>query len=246
MRRSWPNTARRTVRRALTWRPKQPGDATLDIADLIRPFRYDVVVRAELFDVIDVQRPASHEVDDFALELLDHPYAVWYREVELRRFFPWILRDEDLVRRTYVRRVGQAISTFDSVEERGFDTGHPVTLRRVSLPRRSDSGVPVTHVTHVGDGGHRLALLMRAGLALAPGMYRVDPRPTSVIDNTAVLTPALGLSEERWVDFVAPYFVRAPAGTLDDLQRVVTQECPHREAELTALAAAHLTLRTRL
>lgn len=119
MQRSWPNTARRTIRRAVTWRPKQPGDATLDIADLIRPFRYDVVIRAQLFDVIEAQRPAGHEVDDFALELLDHPYAVWYRDVELARFFPWILRDEELARRTYVRRVSQAVATFESVEERG-------------------------------------------------------------------------------------------------------------------------------
>lgn len=28
-----------------------------------------------------------------------------------------------------------------------------MTLRRVRLPKVSDSGVPVSHVTHVGDGG---------------------------------------------------------------------------------------------
>lgn len=246
MRRSWPNTLRRTVRRAATWRPKHDGDAPLDVAELIRPFRYDVLVRASLFDVIDAERPAPGDVDDLALGLLDHPYAVWYREVELQRFFPWVLRDEDLVRSTFVRRVGQAVSTFTSMEETGFDTTRPVTLRRVRLPRLSDSGVPVTQVLHVGDGGHRLALLLRSGRALGPGMYRVDPRPSTVIDNTAVLAPALGLSETTWVDFVAPHFVGAPVGTLDDLQRAVAMECPDRAPELTALAAAHLRMRTRL
>ncbi len=245
MPRSWPNTLRRTSRRAVTWRPKHRGDTTLDIASLIRPFRYNVVVRASIFDVIDAERPSDLEVLEFAASLVDHPYAVWFREVELRRFFPWVLSDDELVQRSFTRRVGQAVRTFSSVEQGGFDTGHPVTLRRVRLPRTSDKGVPVNDVLHVGDGGHRLALLLRAGLPLSPGMYRVDPRKAAVIDNTALLRPVLGLSEQQWVDFIGPHFVSTPVTSLEDLERAVADDCPARAAELSALASAHLVLRTR-
>ena len=230
----------------MTWRPKHDGDATLDIADLIRPFRYDVVVRGQLFDTIDHQRPLVGEGAEFADAHGDHPYAVWFREVELARFFPWVLGDQERVRAAYAERVTRAIRTFDSVERHGFDTGRPVTLRRVRLPGVSESGVPVSNMLHVGDGGHRLALLMRAGLSLAPSMYRVDTRASAVIDNTAVLARGLGLREDEWVGFVAPHFVRTDVTTLDDLRRDVELQCPTRVGELAALVTAHDLMGTRL
>lgn len=246
MQRSWPNTVRRTVRRATTWRPKHAGDATLDVSDLIRPYRYDVLVRGALFDEIDARRPAPDQLADFAAGLREHPYAVWFREVELRRFFPWVLADEAQVQERFVRRVGRAVATFDSVERNGFDADRPLTLRRVSLPARTDSGLPVAHMLHVGDGGHRLALLLRSGVALAPNMYRVDPRPHQVIDNTALLAPALHLTEEDWARFVGPHFVRTPVSGVDDLLQAVATECPMRMEEVQQLARTHLPARSRL
>lgn len=246
MQRSWPSTVRRTVRRATTWRPKHDGDATLDVSDLIRPYRYDVLVRVALFDEIERHRPTAEQLPEFAVALREHPYAVWFREVELRRFYPWVLRDEAQARERFVRRVGRAVSTFDSVRHHGFDADRPLTLRRVRLPARTDSGLPVAHMLHVGDGGHRLALLLRSGVALAPSMYRVDPRPHQVIDNTALLAPALDLTEEDWARFVGPHFVRTPVSTADDLLQAVATECPMRMQEVQQLARAHLPARSRL
>ncbi|GAA1882330.1 hypothetical protein [Lapillicoccus jejuensis] len=246
MQRSWPNTVRRTVRRVTTWRPKHAGDATLDVSDLIRPYRYDVIVRASLFDRIDAERPTTDDLPDFAAQLRDHPYATWFREVELRRFFPWVLQDEAEVERMFVRRVGKALAVFTSVERHGFDADRPLTLRRVSLPAVTDSGLPVAHMLHVGDGGHRLALLLRSGVSLAPNMYRVDPRPHQVIDNTALLAPALGLTEEDWATFVGPHFVRTPVTGVDDLLQAVAAECPMRLEEVEQLSRTHLPARSRL
>ena len=83
MARSVVATARRTVRRAATWRPKHDGTESVDVARLISPFRYDVVVRAQLFDAV-AARPDGQSMDEFVSSVAEHPYAVWFREVELR------------------------------------------------------------------------------------------------------------------------------------------------------------------
>ena len=204
---------------------------------LISPFRYDVVVRAQLFDAV-AARPQGQPVDDFVASVAHHPYAVWFREVELRRFFPWVLENPREVAEAYAARVRRAIGTFESFRARGFDSGQPVMLRRLDRPVASDSGVLLPRVLHLGDGGHRLALLHRSGARLEPWMHRVDPRPNRVIDNTAILAPALGLSEQEYSSFLALSFLDEPVDSLDALVVGVEQACPRRLAELEALVSA--------
>ncbi|WP_374968282.1 hypothetical protein [Terrabacter sp. BE26] len=237
MARSVVASARRIVRRAATWRPKYDGTESLDVGRLISPFRYDVVVRAQLFDAV-ATRPQGQPVDDFVASVAHHPYAVWFRDVELRRFFPWVLEDPHEVAAAYAARVRRAIGTFESFRERGFDAGEPIMLRRLARPAASDSGVLLPRVLHLGDGGHRLALLHRTGARLEPWMHRVDPRPSRVIDNTAVLAPALRLSEGEYASFLALSFLDEPVDSLDALASGVGQACPQRLAELEALVSA--------
>lgn len=236
--RSLPATVRRTVRRAVTWRPKRGGDRPLDIAELVSPFRYDVLVRAALFDAIEA-RPAGASLDDLVRSVATHPYAVWFREVELRRFYPWVLSDEAAVAAAYHDRVARAVRTFESFRAHGFDPARPVTVRVAKAPRRSDSGVLVAKTRHLGDGGHRLALLMRTTAVLEPHMYRLDPRPAPVIDNTAILVPALGVGEAEYARFLARTFVGSGVDTLGELRARVARERPVRAAELEALVLAH-------
>lgn len=237
MARSVVATARRTVRRAATWRPKQDGTESLDVGRLISPFRYDVVVRAQLFDAV-ADRPEGGSIEDFVASVAEHPYAVWFREVELRRFFPWMLNDPRQVAEAYAARVARAVTTFESFEQRGFDTGRPIMLRCLARPTASDSGVLVPRVLHLGDGGHRLALLYRSGSRLEPSMHRIDPRPNRVIDNTAILVPALGLGEHDYAAFLSLGFLEEVATSLDGLWTGVERRCPERLGELEALVAA--------
>jgi hypothetical protein len=229
-------TARRTVRRAATWRPKHDGTESLDVGRLISPFRYDVVVRAQLFDAV-ADRRDGQPIDDFVASVADHPYAVWFREVELRRFFPWV-REPRAVAQAYADRVERAVRTFTSFQQRGFDAGQPIILRRLARPRASDSGVLLSKLLHLGDGGHRLALLYRTGSPLEPSMHRVDPRPNRVIDNTAILTSALRLPEAEYAAFLSLAFLDQPVGSLDELWSGVENACPQRLAELEALITA--------
>ncbi len=239
MRRSLSATAARTVRRAVTWRPKVKGAATLDIRALISPLRYDVVIRASIFDHI-AARPAEQSLQDYLDSSLEHPYAVWFREIEARRFRPWLLSDEAALRADYRERVSRAVATFASFSQRGFDAAYPVTLRSTRGPQVTDTGLTFQHNLHVGDGGHRLALLMRSGQQLLPEYYRIDPRPRPVLDNTSLLLRHLPISEDEYAAFVAPGYVQGPWGsTLDDLERAVGAQAPERLGEFGRIVQAH-------
>ncbi len=238
--RSLPATLRRTVRRVVTWRPKRDGDQPLDIAALVSPFRYDVVVRAGLFDAIEA-RAAGSSTEDFLESVAEHPYAVWFRQVELRRFYPWVLSDETAVVAAYRDRVLRAVRTYESFRSRGYDSSRPIIVRTATAARRSDSGVLAAKTRHLGDGGHRLALLLRTSGVLEPHMYRLDPRPAPVIDNTAILAPALGLDEAAYTRFVSRAFLAEAVEDLDELRDLVVAQCPERASELAALLRAHKT-----
>lgn len=205
MKRSARATLHRTGRRALTWRPKLAGLEPLDIRGLISPLRYDVVVRADFFCLIeDLTSRGVLRPEEVASLARAHPYFVWFQRVAMARFRPWVLADEDLLSQQFTERVRRSMNLWSSFRLNGFDLRHPVTLRSAPEARSADSGAVVDRPLHVGDGGHRLALLLASGTEeLGRGMYRVDPRPlVELIDNTAVLLPAIPLGVDEYVRFI--------------------------------------------
>lgn len=242
MRRSLPATAARTIRRAVTWRPKSPGREVIDIDWLISPLRYDVHIRAAMFQSI-ATRPAEEPLEDFLTRSETHPYVVWFRHIEAARFRPWLLKDEVALIADYRERVRKAVDTFASFSTTGYDTRFPVTLRSTRGEQTTDTALPFGRSLHVGDGGHRLALLLRTGSALEPAMYRVDPRPRPVLDNTSILLRHLPLSEADYVAFVAPGYLSGAGATgldtVDALEKAVAEQAPTRINELRRIVEAH-------
>ncbi|MGV8908968.1 MAG: hypothetical protein ACOH1Y_08280 [Propionicimonas sp.] len=193
----------------------------MNIRALISPLRYDVVVRADFFIFLKARlSEGARRAEDFGEAALDQPYFVWFRQVAMARFRPWVLEDEDLLHQQFTERVQASIDLWVSFGQNGFDLAHPVTLRAGSGPMPTDSGAVIDRRLHVGDGGHRLALLLANGVEeLGPGMYRVDPRPMAqLIDNTAVLLPAIPVSVGDYVRFLAHGFAsRGGQGSPDNL-----------------------------
>lgn len=229
---------RRRVRRAVTWRPLAAGTETVDVARLVAPLRYDVLVRAEFLEWLSAR--LDEDPRRLAAEAEDLPYGVWYRQVEVERFRPHLASDPQARSRAFADRVARTAALVRSFEDRGFDAAHPVRLRHTRRVRPADSGLTVDKQLHVGDGGHRLALLLRAGLDLEPEMYVVDPRPFPVIDNTAVLARHLDLDGSRYAAFLGPWYVGRPVPSVADLVEAVTLESPDRLPELRAVMARHL------
>ncbi|MFC7486359.1 hypothetical protein ACOCJ7_14025 [Knoellia sp. CPCC 206453] len=234
---------RRRVRRAVTWRPTRAGTDPVDIAELIAPLRFDVVVRARFLDWLEPR------LDDdpvaTARQALDHEYAAWFRHIEVARFRPHLASDEVALRTAYGDRVGRTATLLRSYLVRGFDPSHPVTLRRTSSARTADSGLLVAKTLHVGDGAHRLALLLRDGLPLQPEMYVVEPRPMPVIDNTSVLVRHLDVGAGEYASFLAPWYAAGRVASLAGLEAAVGEGAPERVAELRAVMRTHLAAGVR-
>lgn len=231
-------TVARSLRRAVTWKPKRSGDRAIDVAELISPLRYDVLVRAQFFGFL-AARPPGESDDALVAAALSEPYAVWFREVAMARFRPWVLQDRALLRENFAERVLASRALLTSFESRGYDPSKPVTLRVTSGGQRSDTGVRMHRTVHVGDGGHRLALLLQSGSALEPSMYRLDPRPMRLIDNTAVLHRALGLTDAAYLTFVARGYTRGECSDLLTLREAAAARGSESLAELEGVLAAH-------
>ncbi|HET7475012.1 MAG TPA: hypothetical protein VFJ97_03195 [Dermatophilaceae bacterium] len=238
MKRSPLATLQRTARRGLTWRPKWLGSEELSIEALISPLRYDVSVRADFFRFLqahaDLSRPQLLEA------ARQQPYRVWFQHVAMRRFRPWTLRDANVLEGQFDERVLRSVQMARSFRDRGFDARRPITLRYVRGEAVTDSGVRVTSRLHVGDGGHRLALLLCDGGTLAPGQFRVDPRAMpAVIDNTAILAPVLNLSEGTYARFVSAGYSDERFDTVADLLNHLAEHDPNRVSELELILRAH-------
>lgn len=244
VKRSAVATARRTVRRAATWRPKVDGRQDVDIAWLISPLRYDVLVRAQLFTVFAERAEAGmDEREALVADARRLPYATWFRSVAMARFRPWVLGDPVVVEQQFRERVLSALTLWRSFQDRGFDPAHPITLRATDGPLGTDSGLTVDRRLHVGDGGHRLALLLSAGLPLSAALYRVDRRPQrTLIDNTAVLVPALGLADEEYIRFVSRGYAPTEYTDAAMLLRDVRAADTRRADELASVLGRHRDL----
>ena len=66
-----------------------------------------------------------------------------------------------------------------------------------------------------------------------------DPRPMPLIDNTAVLHRALGLTDEQYLAFVARGYTPDPVPDLAALRAVVGARGPEAVAELEGVLTAH-------
>ena len=248
MKRSAKAALHLTLRRSLHRRPKVAGVGSVNLISLSRPLRYDVVVRGDFFSCLgDLASRSGQRPDEVASAAREHPYFVWFEKVAMQRFRPWVLADEDLLRRQFTERVRSSMNLWSSFREHGFDIRHPVTLRSAPGPMAADSGAVVDRRLHVGDGGHRLALLLADGAEqLGPDMYRIDPRPLDgLIDNTAVLLPAIPLTVADYVRFIAHGYASPGTDTsfnksdIEGLLEHVQQERPGMLGELERLLAAH-------
>ncbi len=217
------------VRRAVHERTAVPGTAPVDIGALIVPLRYDVVVRARFFDFLtehsDLAGPALVQA------AASTAYGDWFEHVECARYFPELLHDEQRREQRFAARVAGAVRLLQSFQEGGFDAASPVTLITAPVASMSDSGAPALERLHIGDGCHRLSLLLRDGATLEPWMYKVRPSLNTLVDNTAVLLRCGSLTEADYVAFLGGRFPVGDAKTVSTaLSRVHAVDALSAEA----------------
>lgn len=225
-------------RQLVSWRPARAGLVSLDVASLVAPFRYDVVVRAQFFDFLSAH--AGDSDNRLVRRAEGEAYHTWFRMVECARFFPGLLADERARRERFERRVLGARALLRSFEDQGFDAAHPIGLLVASSGARTDSGLPDSATYRLGDGCHRAALLLRAGSTLKPPMYRLRRSSAPSLDNTVRLVQTLKVSEAEYASFLSPAFCAEPLhSSVSAIRRALVADVPGRVGEFDRVVAAH-------
>lgn len=220
------------------WRHRR-GREPVDIGPLVSPLRYDVLVRAELFDLIEQVGLDAIERDSGSLieAAQRHPYRVWFREVACAIRMPGLLDDPIAFERAFRGRVERSVELLRSYRLRGFDPTTPLTLSSGQQILATRTGKRVSGPLFAGDGCHRLALLLRDGVTqLAPDWYRVRVfRTLSPRDSTAALLPALAVPREAYYAFLSLRYAEQPRHARDELVEEVRRHRPEELPELEAL-----------
>ena len=173
----------------------------VNIATLICPLRYDVIVRRDFYSLFVAHRDLYRSDFDTFVELASRsPYYTWYVRSELIRTSPYLLDDPDGLQNRFTKQVHLAVQLFELIEENGFDPQFPIVLRTAEhlLPPTGDRRLPATGKVvsdryFMADGCHRLAYLMLTGCKVLPAEYfRVQCfREFSPFDSTSLLAQSL-------------------------------------------------------
>lgn len=227
-----------SVRRHTLSRRAPLGDVDLPVHELVSPLRLDVLVRVEMFRTIE-EHPAATD-DELIARARGGDYETWFRSVAMTRYEPGIAADDRRFEEEFASRVAKTIALWRSFTAHGFDERHPITLRRPGPRTRLPIGKPVERERYLGDGCHRLAMMVAAGSQVVPaGRYRVEPVAVpEVLDNTAVLLPLLRPDEERYARFIAWGYDVPAAATVADVLDAIRQRHPERLSEASAVVAA--------
>jgi hypothetical protein len=236
-------SVRRSVRHVVSRRWTDAGAEPIDIGKLVSPLRYDVVTRVDFFRFLDANLDLyRRDFRRFSKLAREEPYFMWFERIALPRFRPQLARkDRALVLHHFDDRLRRSHALWVSFLRVGLDPRNPMTLRTPHPEARTESGLQIERRFHLGDGCHRLALLMATEeRLLPPNVYRIDRRPQRVIlDNTAVLVRALDLGEVRYARFLSLHYADQQHDDLDSLVRDVRNRRPSQLNELCSVIRRH-------
>ncbi len=211
----------------------------MELAELVSPLRYDILVRAHFLARLEVAGP---DLDQVVREALGGPYHTWFSTIALPRYRPREAADQRRSLAAFRERVHRSAELVASFRAHGFDQRFPVLLRTARPGARTAGGKLAPRALYAGDGCHRLALLLAAGHRwVEPAWYRVRRDPVDApIDNTHPLLEPLAIGAAEYHRFVSLGYGLAgsPAGLPADRQtllRRVAAERPDRLAELERL-----------
>lgn len=188
----------------------------IDIAALVCPLRYDVLMRRDFFPFYAAHRDLYiSDPDAFVNVARETPYYMWYTKSEAVRCNPHLVGDDKALWPGFVDTVHRAASLYESIVDKGFDRRFPVILRTAErlLPPTADRSAPPTGKVvsaryFQADGCHRLAMLMYMGCRLLPpGYFRVQCfREFSPFDSTSLLARSLLIEPCDYFTYLSSYY----------------------------------------
>lgn len=199
LRRRWRdagNTARRLLHAGdyWYWLPDDEHPDTIDIAELVHPLRYDIIVRKDFIETYAADRDRfAQDWELYRTTARRHPYRTWYEKIMVDRLKPHLRASAFDLEAAFDHRIRETARVCDSILDDGFDAAHPIVPYAGLAVRPTRTGLAYRQRWYMGDGCHRLATLMAQGRRELPRAWfrikvfsRLEP-----IDNTALLEPHL-------------------------------------------------------
>jgi hypothetical protein len=183
----------------------------LPIWPLVSPLRYDVVVRLDHFRFIERNEElAKRDYEAYFRAALEEPYFVWFRDIFCKRFHPDLLESESILENSFHNQLRKARRLFSSFTRNGYDAKRPLMIKTAVDIVPTETGKELSQKYFVGDGCHRLALLLSAGeRSLSPRYFRIRGYESLLpVDNTQPLIAALGLRASDYFGFYSLRFTR--------------------------------------
>ncbi|UCG12903.1 MAG: hypothetical protein JSU72_20960, partial [Deltaproteobacteria bacterium] len=185
----------------------------IDIAALISPLRYDVLVRRDFFSFYAEHRDLFFSDFEAFAGLVKHsPYYTWHVASEVIRTRPYLAGNTQRLWAEFVDQIHKAAELYESMTNHGVDPQFPITLKtaeRILPPTAARSAPPTGKLVSaryfLADGCHRLALLMHLGYTVLPARYfRVKCfREFSPFDSTSLLARSLPIEPSAYFAFLS-------------------------------------------
>lgn len=220
--------------------------AGIEIAALIAPLRYDVLIRRDfLAFYADHRGLYAANFDAFVQAAKQGSYYRWFMTSEAIRCKRDLLTDADALEGEFIQRVRRAAGVYEDLLVHGFRRESPIILKTAErlLPPTTDpqgppSGKQVSGRFFLADGCHRLALLMLLGYTVLPAEYlRVKCfRTFSPFDSTSLLAQSLPLEPAAYFRFLSGrYCAPAVFAQKDQFLDYIRQHAPEYLAEVSSI-----------
>lgn len=188
----------------------------IEIASIVCPLRYDVLVRRDFISFYATHRDLyDSDPNGFIALTKQTSYYTWYLESEAVRTNKHLRGKPTALDQDFHKRIGRVVALYESVQKDGFSSRFPITLKTAKriLPPTTDRGGPPTGKQvrakyFLADGCHRLALLMMLGYQMLPASYfRVQCyREFSPFDSTGLLARRLLPEPSAYFGFLSTYY----------------------------------------
>ncbi len=209
----------------------------IEIASLVCPLRYDVLMRRDFFPFYAAHRDLYQSNRGGFMALTKQTtYYTWYMGSEAVRTNGHLRGDRAALEKGFEERVCRAAELYESFQKGGFDLRFPLTLKTAEriLPPTTDRGGPATGKSvsaryFLADGCHRLALLMAMGYKVLPQEYfRIKCyREFSPFDSTSLMVRRLAVQPSAYFEYLSSYYTAPHVSTnRDDFLGYVREHKP--------------------
>ena len=185
----------------------------IDIAAIVCPLRYDVLVRRDFFAFYAARRELYRsDFEAFVNLAKQSTYFTWYMKSEIVRCRPNLRGNVEVLSLEFINRIRKSAALYESVLQRGYKPQFPITLKTAEhlLPPTADklsppTGKLVSGCYFLADGCHRLALLMAMGYTVLPADYFQVKcfKEFSPFDSTSVLARSLPIDPSAYFAFLS-------------------------------------------